>query len=362
MIGRLHHIARVACAALAGAAALTALPAAAQDGALDGVAEEMAAQAQAIIAAAEGPNPIANLQGVNPPEVLRHGLDSVERTDWSYWPRSREGWPLGRMNARQRMAVQEMLTTLLSARGYLQVSAIMSLEPVLAAIETVGFMRGEEYYWLTIYGDPAADSAWGWSFEGHHISLNVTVTPEGISATPSFFGSNPMVIQTGSRAGFEALRYERMAGFALLDSLDEGQRAQAIISDAAPNDILSGSLNAPDPDAWKETLDEAGVAAADMSDAQRALLSDLIEQVLGRYRPEIANAARAAMELDSLSFAWMGPAEVGAPYYFRITGGDFVYEFDAAQDNGNHAHTVWRDKSDDFGATILARHYAGGGH
>src|SRR5690606_27600054 len=214
-----------------------------------------------------------------------------ERLDWSYWPRDREGLSLGAMNARQRMLTQQLLETLLSARGYLEVAAIMSLEQVLAAIETVGFARGEQYYWVSIYGDPSLEAPWGWSFEGHHVSLNVTMIPGAggaagqLSVTPSFFGSNPMVVQTGARAGQEALRYERLAGCRLLESLDAGQRDVAIISDTAPRDILSGGLGVQDPDAWREAVNRDGLLSADMNADQRALLMTLLDEVIERYRP-----------------------------------------------------------------------------
>lgn len=47
----------------------------------------------------------------------------------------------------------------------------------------------------------------------------------------------------------------------------------------------------------------------------------------------------------------------GQPHYFRIQGEDFVFELDAAQEEGNHVHTVWRDRNGDFGAGALERHY-----
>src|SRR5690606_22295918 len=327
---------RGACLSLAAAFAFTA-PAAAHDEApaLDpAVAAEMVSAAQALLESTQGP------PGPGGGGQIQYALDDAERLDWSYWPRDREGLSLGQMNARQRMLTHGLLETLLSARGYLQVATIMSLEQVLAAIETVGFARGEQFYWVTIYGEPSLDAPWGWSFEGHHVSLNVTMAGGHLSVTPSFFGSNPMVVQTGVRAGQEALRYERLAGFRLLESLDDGQRAAAIISDTAPRDILSGSLGVPDPDAWRTVIGQEGLRAGEMTPEQRVLLEALLDQVIARYRPEIADAERAAIDTDDLSFAWMGPTDVGAPYYFRIVGADFVYEFDAAQDNGNHAHSV----------------------
>jgi hypothetical protein len=340
--------------------ALTATPALAQDRAaapaLDpNVAAEMVAAANAVIAATQGPGgPGA---AVSPASALAYALDAPERQDWSYWPREREGLSLGRMNANQRMLTHDLLETLLSARGYLEVSAIMSLEQVLAAIETVGFPRGEEYYWLTFYDEPSLEEPWGWSFEGHHVSLNVTMAGDELSVTPSFFGSNPMRVQTGARAGQEMLRYERIAAFRLLESLDEQQRDAAIISDEAPRDILSGQLGVQDWSAWREAVNREGLLSSDMTDEQKRLLEALLDEVIARYRSEIAEAERAAIDVDDLSFAWMGPTEEGTPYYFRIVGESFVYEFDAAQDNGNHAHSVWRDKEDDFGAASLERHY-----
>ena len=36
---------------------------------------------------------------------------------------------------------------------------------------------------------------------------------------------------------------------------------------------------------------------------------------------------------------------------------DFVFEYDNVQDGGNHVHSVWRNKSEDFGANLLGEHY-----
>ena len=64
-----------------------------------------------------------------------------------------------------------------------------------------------------------------------------------------------------------------------------------------------------------------------------------------------------AIDAKALSFAWMGATERGAPHYFRLQGADFVFEFDNVQDNGNHVHSVWRNKSEDFGMKLLGEHY-----
>jgi hypothetical protein len=34
-----------------------------------------------------------------------------------------------------------------------------------------------------------------------------------------------------------------------------------------------------------------------------------------------------------------------------------VFEYDNVQDGGNHVHSVWRDKTGDFGMRVLGEHY-----
>jgi hypothetical protein len=114
-------------ALVAGAAALAltqfAGPAAAQDAAAvdPAVLAEMVGAAQAVLQSTQGPG------GPGGGGQIAYALDGEERPDWSYWPRDREGLSLGRMNSRQRMLTQALLETLLSARGHLEVAAIMSL-------------------------------------------------------------------------------------------------------------------------------------------------------------------------------------------------------------------------------------------
>jgi hypothetical protein len=42
--------------------------------------------------------------------------------------------------------------------------------------------------------------------------------------------------------------------------------------------------------------------------------------------------------------------------YIRIQGPVTLVEFDNAEDNANHVHSVWRDPVNDFGADLLMRH------
>ena len=71
---------------------------------------------------------------------------------------------------------------------------------------------------------------------------------------------------------------------------------------------------------------------------------------LGRYSDDDA--------LDAVHFAWAGPTEPGAPHYYRLQGPRLLIEWDNTQRGANHAHSVWRDPTADFGLDVLAAHRA----
>ena len=46
------------------------------------------------------------------------------------------------------------------------------------------------------------------------------------------------------------------------------------------------------------------------------------------------------------------------PRYYRVQGPQFLIEYDASQNDGNHIHSVWRDFAGDFGRDLLRDHYS----
>lgn len=328
----------------------------------DHVSDEIVAAAASLLSSVdEEPGVVEGLFGYDRADELRLEFDHPARHDWSYWPRPREGLSLERMTADQRVLVHDLLAAHLSGLGYLKVAHVMRLEDVLVDRETVGFPRGAEGYTAAIFGDPGGGDPWGWRFEGHHVSLNVTLASGEVSVTPSFLGASPAALARGPHAGLRPLRYERELARKLFLSLDPDQADRALLADTVPGDILSSQFQKEraDWDAWRSlVLRPAGTPASEFDARQRALVERLLDQIVGVYRPEIAAAYREDLQLDRLRFAWMGSRARGAPQYFRLQGPDFVFEFDASQEDGNHVHTVWRDPGNDFGDDLLRRHYA----
>ena len=283
-------------------------------------------------------------------------FEDEQRFDWHFIPRLRKGLPFKELDRRQRDFGKALIGAGLSERGLAKALNIMSLDLVLRDIEKgAGPVRDPELYFLSLFGDVTSNKPWGWRLEGHHISVNFTLTDDGrVSSTPLFFGANPAEVREGPRKGTRALAAEEDLGRAFIRSLDDSQRAQAIVSADAPREIISGSVRKA------ELLKPAGLQASKLSQKQTEILMSLLKEHSSRAASDVA-AARMdkarAHGLESLSFAWAGGLEAGQPHYYRIQGASFLIEYDNTQNNANHIHTVWRDFNGDFGADLLAAHY-----
>jgi hypothetical protein len=347
-------------AAIAGLLAATA--AGAQDAARVEVTREMVDAASAMLATvANGPGGTETLLGFDKGKNLALALDDAAREDWTYWPTERVGVPLDLMTGDQRRITHRLLDSALSAAGYMKVAHIMQLETILGLLDSAGLPRGVGHYKLVFFGKPSMDAPWAWRFEGHHVSLNVTVSPSGIATTPTFFGANPAEVRSGPLTGFRVLGAPEDLARELVVSLDSEQRKRAIVSEQAPSDIFTGNIRIRAQraqwDAWKETLQPQGIGVGSLNEPQQHWVRRILEEVVASYRPELSATYLRAIDVKTLSFAWAGSIERGQPHYFRLQNGDFVFEYDNVQDNGNHVHSVWRSKEEDFGAELLPQHY-----
>lgn len=281
-----------------------------------------------------------------------------ERENFHYTPRNRAGLPLKDMNEAQRAAAMKLLETALSEKGKLKVTQIMTLEGVLAQIDHNPVYRDSGKYYVSIFGTPGTAKGWGWRFEGHHLSVNITlVEGKDISVTPSFLGSNPAEVREGEHKGLRVLAAEEDLARALITTLLAGGKTDAVFGDQPPGEILSGEKRAV------TALDPVGIAAADMTEAQRTALLTLISEYTGRFRSEIAAADMAKIEkagIDKIRFGWAGGTKPGEAYYYRIQGPTFLMECANVQNQANHVHATWRDFTGDFGRDILGEHFKDG--
>jgi Protein of unknown function (DUF3500) len=334
--------------------------ASAQDDATETVRAAMFAAANEVYQSiSRGGGFVTNGFGIDRGELMQFPLDDAERENWQFWPTTRVGLPIEYMTASERRATHDLLASALSSQGYLKAVQIMQLEQVLDMLDEGGFPRSVDHYVLAVFGVPSMSEPWAWRFEGHHVSLNVAVAPDGVAVTPSFFGSNPAQVRSGPLAGLRVHgRVEDLAR-ELVGSLSGSQREQAVVGDRAPGEIATANMNKPPEEweVWRNTLEPIGIPVRELNEIQQYWVGLIVDEVIGNYEPGIQKGYREALDLESLSFGWMGATERGQPHYFRVQGPSFLFEYDNVQNGGNHVHSVWRNSADDFGRSLLARHY-----
>ena len=286
-------------------------------------------------------------------------LNSEERFTFIFVPKDdRNGLQLNEMNEAQRKAAKALIQASLSEQGYEKATNVMELEGILKVIEGRGAddnYRDPNKYFFTIFGKPAIDGAWGWRFEGHHVSLHFSaLSGELVAGTPAFFGANPAKVPSGPKKGWRILQMEEDLGRELVQSLDETQLQTAMIAEEAYPDILTGTGRQAEKTATE------GIAYPDMTAGQQQKLMQLLEVYHNNYNPEFAADLMERVKkagLEKIHFAWAGGIEPGEKHYYRIQNPAFIIEYDNTQNNGNHIHTVVRDLENDFGDDVLKKHY-----
>lgn len=109
-------------------------------------------------------------------------FDDPERTTWAYVPQRRAGIPLRDMSPEQCAAAFGVLATGLNERGTMLARGVIELEGTLRELEGFPWVprRDPGLYYLALFVGPGAAPPWGWRFEGHHLSVNVTdLSPHG---------------------------------------------------------------------------------------------------------------------------------------------------------------------------------------
>jgi hypothetical protein len=285
--------------------------------------------------------------------------NAAARQDWHYVPRERAGLSFRAMDAVQAQRAYELLATGLSLPAFAAATTIIGLEDVLSELEGPSSSRHRADYSVTVFDEPGS-AAWGWRFEGHHVSINVTVVDGAVAATPLFLGANPAeVVSASGSVVVRPLAGEEDLALALFGALSDDERADAVLGDVAPDDILT--TNAP---TLVELPDAAGVRFGDVGSDARSVAETLVQHYLDRLPEPEAEAWWARLvtpatgAFGDIRFAVAGELAHRRPQYYRLAGPDFFVEYDNTQNDANHVHTVLRDPSRDFGADLLRRHRA----
>ncbi|MDB6031083.1 MAG: hypothetical protein JWM16_1421 [Verrucomicrobiales bacterium] len=275
--------------------------------------------------------------------------DEAQRKRWSNLPTSfvkRAGLRMGDLTKEQRLAAMAVLKAAFSPQGYEKLVQIVEADETLKKSGGQAIFGRDEYY-FSFLGEPSGTDPWMIQFGGHHLGVNLTLAGNRATLAPSHTGAQPAIYEFEGKT-VRPLGRESDKAFALMSSLDEAQRKQAILG-FKMRDLALG------PGRDGETIQPEGIKASAFTEKQREMLLDLAGEWTG-----IMPLSAAKIKNDELKqhiaetwFAWSGPTEKGGAAYFRIQGPTVIIEYAPQRLGGDptkHIHTIYRDPTNEYGA------------
>jgi hypothetical protein len=282
-------------------------------------------------------------------KVVYDFKDDAQRKRWSNLPTTfvkRGGLRMGDLTKPQRDAVFAILAAALSAEGYQKVLEIVQADEMLKGSGNQN-MFGRDNYYVSFLGQPSTTEPWMIQFGGHHLGLNITFVGGNATLTPSHTGAQPALYEFEGKT-VRPLGHETDKAFALLSSLDEAQRKQAILG-FQMHDLVLG------PGRDGQTIQPEGIKGSALTDKQREMLLDLASEWTGIMSEPSAKSKMEELKQNVAEtwFAWSGPTEKGKAAYFRIQGPTVFIEYAPQRLGGDptmHLHTIYRDPTNEYGA------------
>ncbi len=280
-------------------------------------------------------------------------FEAAHRLEWSNLPMeqvSRQGLWLNDMADAQKIHIHSLLRSVLSELGYQKVLFIIQYDEdiktrLTAANSPIAQRYGHEKYWISVFGQPAEGKVWGWKFEGHHISINMTYSPKGVTCTPHFTGINPALTGSGPFAGRYIMQTENEVAKDLLNSLTDLQKNKTILG-PHPNNADPVAQTGKEP-----FYNEAkGILITELNKKQQDMVFELMKAWAENFKPEIANEKINAMlrNINNIRFAWMGTSDTAKLHYYRIFAPNFSFELNNRDGAIQHLHSLWRFLDEDF--------------
>ncbi|MFK8111956.1 MAG: DUF3500 domain-containing protein [Rubripirellula sp.] len=309
----------------------------------------------------------AFLAGLND-EQKQRTVYPVDDLEWRKWDNrhfyKRQGVGFDEMDEQQRALAFGLMQASLSAKGLQLSKDIMKLNGTLAELANNFDEYGEWLYWITIMGEPSTTEPWGWQIDGHHLIINYFVLGDQVVMSPVFVGSEPVHATSGKFKGTIVMQDEQNKGLALMKSLDDSQRKEAILSSVKDGNNALGQ-------AYKDNLDldYAGLPGSRLNDEQRKLLLDVVAEFVGTMDDGHAKVKMSEVEshLDRTYLAWIGGTNDQSVYYYRIHSPVVLIEFDhqrrvapfrSDKPSRDHIHAVLRTPNgNDYGKDLLRQHY-----
>lgn len=169
-----------------------------------------------------------------------------------------------------------------------------------------------------LFGDPAEGQKFAWLFSGHHITLRCDgdSQPGAAWGGPIYYGHSPNGYSTAN-----VFNYQTANVRAVFEALDEKQRAKA--------------TGAKSPEETSKPIDPIpGIAYAELTTEQRALVEKVMKALLDPFRAEDATEVMQLVKthggMDKLHVAFFKDDAMKdkEPWHFwRVEGPGFVWNY-----------------------------------
>lgn len=301
--------------------------------------------------------------------VLYDLSDSVQKTCWSNLPgQARPGITLGALDAESRAAAMTLAQLVLSDAGYEDLRGVLAADDYLGSAGSGGggmFSYTSDNAHVALFGTPGSGD-WMLSFGNHHMAYNVTFVASVGHPTPNHLGAEPRGEFTVDGETFGPLVSEGDAMQALFASLDASTLGAAHLSGSfadvvlGPDEYCTGDASRV---VFPTGTQRGGVLVSTLEASQQALVTAAIAEWVRDYAADIAEPLMSeytsATAYGDTLIAWGGsgsaPDVTANGTYFRIDGPRVWIEV-AVQNgvvlSGTHYHTIYRDRSFDYGGAL----------
>jgi Protein of unknown function (DUF3500)/Secretion system C-terminal sorting domain len=279
---------------------------------------------------------------------------------WSNLPNSlgnvrRVGLQFNTLSTAQLTAAKNLLKAVTSTtvnEGFAELEAILAADDYLS-VNGGGTTYGMGNFFMAFLGTPSMTGKWELQFGGHHYTFaNTYNNGVLVGATPSFRSSEPSGLFMYNGASYQPMLQELAAFSSMLTGLSAAEQNTAKLSSTF-TDLLLG----PGKD-WQFPTTRVGLKVGDLSADKKALVIAAIKTYVNDLEDATATAIlnKYTAELDNTYIAFSGTTAMTTKNdYVRIDGPSIWLEY--SMQGGivirteNHPHSVWRDRSGDYGGT-----------
>jgi hypothetical protein len=293
--------------------------------------------------------------------------DATAKTTWSNFPTGmvqRNGLRLGALDDDSRTAAMAVAKAVLSEEGYADFVGTQAADDYLNA-SGGGSEYSSDNYYIAFIGTPSTDGDWMLQIGGHHLAYNVTYVAGSEYATPNHLGAEPKSSFEINSQTYAPMADEGAAMVAMFEGLDSSQFEYAYLDGQIFADVLIGPDNgsAVLPSDYPVGTNRGGVLVSGLTDDQKTLVKAAINQWAGDFGGAAERIAEYTTDeaLSDTYIAWGGTLSSGVDVdvsgtYMRIDGPrvwiELVCQGGVVIRNATHYHSVFRDKTMDYGNSL----------